>query len=455
MNVLANELERRFEEVFPMDFYREIFPSGELDDWRDDPSDRTENGYTGIIVEVTKEKRKTDGKTIVKRHTVTDDLDAIDKVIWGKNFCIMAPISYIGKSRISSNARIMYALVVELDDLVVGKGGTQDGLRDLLFQCKNKKLPTPTFIVASGNGLHLYYQFEKGIPMFPNIVKGMEKYKRRLTTMIWNRYTTNSYKPEKVQQESIFQGFRMVGTVTKRGDRVRAFRTGEPVTLEYMFEFVQPQYRFEATYRSGLTRTEAQKKYPDWYERRVVRGEGKKHWVCDRAVYDWWKRQIMSGASVGHRYYCMMCLCIYAIKCEIPYEELEADCLELLDDFDAMTEKEENHFTLKDVFDALQSYNDKGLVTYPVTSISNRSGIAIEKNKRNYRKQSDHLKMARFIRDEINGRAENWREGNGRPDKEAVVAEWRVLNPGGTKYRCMKETGLSKMTVYKWWDSSF
>ena len=35
--------------------------------------------------------------------------------------------------------------------------------------------------------------------------------------------------------------------------------------------------------------------------------------------------------------------------------------------------------------------------------------------------------------------------------KKEVVQNWRRNNPKGTKADCIRETGLSKPTVYKWW----
>lgn len=37
--------------------------------------------------------------------------------------------------------------------------------------------------------------------------------------------------------------------------------------------------------------------------------------------------------------------------------------------------------------------------------------------------------------------------------KKTQIVEWRKQNPNGTKLRCEKETGISRMTVYKWWNS--
>ena len=195
---------------------------------------------------------------------------------------------------------------------------------------------------------------------------------------------------------------------------------------------------------------EAKEKYPEWYEKRVVRREPKGHWICKRDLYDWWKRKIRAEAVVGHRYYCLMTLAIYAVKCDIDREELEEDCMELMEVFEERTDREDNHFTEKDVLDALQSFEDRGLITYPVNSIANRSGIAIPKNKRNFRKQTAHLQVARAMRAVKAEIGENV-SGGGRPSQEQTVREWQELHPDGRKADCIRETGLAKMTVYKWW----
>ncbi len=450
MNILAWELLKRFEELQPMDFYREIFPDGELDDL----DAKTPGKYTAIAIEIGGQEGK-GKKQCLRRYTVTDDLDVIDALQYSDNFCILAPISYAGKSRSSKNARFMYAFVVELDNLIVNKKGEQEGLKILINQWSDSVhwIPKPTYLVASGTGLHLYYLLETAVPLFGNIVKELAKYKRELTEKIWNRHVTTCCTKDMIQQESVFQAFRMVGTITKAGDRVQAFRTGDPVTLEYLNRFVKPENQVTLIYKSNLTLAKAKEKYPEWYEKRVECGEPKGHWICKRALYDWWKRTITEEAVVGHRYYCLMMLAIYAIKCDINREELEADCMELMEIFESRTDREDNHFTEKDVLDALQSFEDKGLITYPVNSIANRSGIEITKNKRNYRKQATHLKIARATLEIMND--ERGKAMQGRPrgsgTAEHIVREWQESHPDGRKVDCIKETGLAKMTVYKWW----
>ena len=58
------------------------------------------------------------------------------------------------------------------------------------------------------------------------------------------------------------------------------------------------------------------------------------------------------------------------------------------------------------------------------------------------------------INDQVNGT--NWREGNGRPKESGTKAQqvfdYRAAHPDSKKADCIRETNLSKPTVYKWWD---
>lgn len=482
MNYYSYELDRlRYEEVSPLDFYRDIFPEGSLAEQKDNKEEYEVGKYSGIAICVTN-KIKNNGKRLIKRYTITDDLDNIDLLTYSDDFCFMSPIVYAGKSRESKNARYMHALCVEIDNLrVIKKRCAADkknnynvrynkeqgiyeeytyvGLKYLLDNFESK-FPRPTYVVASGTGIHLYYVFKDPIALFPNIAKEVSKFKTALTKRLWDKKITFSWKNEDIQYESIYQGFRMPGTLTKSGlstknrrdDVAAAFRVGEKITSEYLNLFVSQKDKMETVYKSKLTLKKAKELYPDWYDRRIVKKEEKGRWVCNEGLYNWWLERIKEETTLGHRYYCMMMLSIYAIKCDIPKDRLEKDCLKLLEKFDDMTEDENNHFTEKDMLDALQVYENKDYVTYPINSIQNRSGLHIEKNKRNGRKQAAHVEYMNSIRKfKVQ---ENECSAGGRPSKEKIVKKWQELNPRGTKYQCIKDTKLSKHTVYRWWDDN-
>lgn len=310
-------------------------------------------------------------------------------------------------------------------------------------------IPRPTYLISSGTGIHIYYVFEKQIPMFRNIVEQLEVLKRRLTWQAWTQ--GSSVLHDNVQYESLFQGFRVVGTITKTGTRCRAFKVGKKVTVEYLNRFVPEDYRVKSmVYQSDLRLDKAKELYPEWYQRRVVEGRPKQTWVCKKDLYNWWIRKLTVGAEQGHRYWCIMTLATYAKKCNVPRKELEKDAFGLI----PLMNTRGDAFTEDDVLHALEAYDDS-YITYPIDTIVRRTGILIEKNKRNGRKQEAHMKILnntrKFRRDDL-GEAEY--KNNGRPkgtDKREVVKNWRRNNPDGKKIDCERETGLSRPTVLKWW----
>ena len=327
-------------------------------------------------------------------------------------------------------------------------------LRDVFYQMKNEFLPQCTYCINSGHGLHLYYLFEKPVPLYRHLQDQLREFKYELTRKIWNRYTSTYKERDQVQYQGIFQGFRMVGTQSKLGKRylVTAFETGERVTVEYLNDFLMDESKAvtDFKYKSDMSLAEAKKKYPEWYEKRIVRGEKKGRWHIKRDLYDWWLRKIQGGeVSVGHRYWCLSVLASYGIKCDIPEDEVLTDALELLPMLDHISDDEHNRFTKRDVLDAMNMYQEN-YVTYSRAEVERVSGISVPPNKRNGRKQEQHLQLARGIRALKEQMGENV-VGGGRPDKAKIVEEWRTAHPEGTPKDCIADTGISKNTVYKWW----
>ena len=462
-NPLTQWLEINFDEVSPWEFYRGIFPPGELEA----KGEYITGKYTGIIVAIT-DGWKADGRRKVYRYTMTDDLDAVEVATSSNDFCLCSPLSYAGKNRTAENARMLYAIAVDVDKVRV-EHGRAVGLESLWTKHieEVKRVPRPTYIVSSGTGLHLYYVLETPLPLFYGIAFELQEYKRALTRLIWHESIVSIRSVAEIQQEGIFQGFRMPGTITKNGGRARAFLTGERVSMDYLNGFVKPFERAkkaEAVKPRGKMRlVEAAEKYPEWYDRRIVKGEKKGTWAVSRRLYDWWKRQILDGATVGHRYYCMMMLAIYAQKCShydekknpnpVSREELEADCFALLDYLEGLTVSEDNHFGKDDVLDALEAFDERW-TTFPRHSVEYKTAISIPANKRNRQTQKDHLEEARLLRDfRAKKRGERWDAHNGRKSKAEEVRQWRKANPEGRKVDCVKALHLDKKTVYKHWDA--
>lgn len=444
-------LQERFEQVTPYAFFRDVFPEGSLG-VQGDPSIRRPNAIftmTGIR----------DEKPYAFNRIVFDDLKEL-KTAAGAEFAITSPVAYRGRNRTAANAHHLWGFCIDLD------GVGLDQLRDLLYQIQNDVLPEPTYLVNSGHGFHVYYLLEEPIPLHKHLHQPLNDLKHGLTKIVWNAYTSN-IEPEKRQFQGIFQGFRMPGTQSKLGKRypVVAFRTGNKTTIQTLNGYVESQYRLTEWNEYRLPLEEAKEKYPEWYQKVIVNGDKKKKkWdIAGKvngdnplALYDWWLDQVRSGAFDGNRYNCIATLMTYGVKCDVPKEKVLSDALELVPVLDRLTVTPNNAFTKQDVYDAC-TYFDDCYATYSIKAIEARTKIQIPRNKRNGQKQAHHLEEARAIRDiRMKRQGRDWREGNGRPKGSSTaqqkVAAYRAEHPEDSVTAVAKALGISRTTVYKWWE---
>lgn len=446
-----DHMQQFLEPVTPYDFYREIFPVGSFER-KGHFEDSKGNGISVTIPQKDRGGKEIgvaleiEGDGRAKRHLITDDLGQLAE-IQDTDFSIMSPISYFGKHRSGKNARYLYAIAFDLD----GVGMPQ--LRDTLHQMNKDIIPKATFIVNSGTGLHLYYVLKEPVPMYPQNQKILKEMKYALTRQIWNRFTSSIKEP---QLQGILQGFRVVGSGSKLGREypVVAFRFGDAVELEKLLDYIpessgERQYIQELMKKSRLSLAEAKEKYPDWYERRIVKKEHRGRWTVKRDLYDWWLRRISDEIKVGHRFYGIMTLAIYAKKCDIDEDELRHDAFGLLQAFDDMSVEDINRFTKDDIVCALEMFNED-YVTFPRDDIARISGLKMPVNKRNWRKQSDHIKLMNFVRDEINGNRD-WRNREGRPSKREEVFEYMRTHPEvKKKTEIAKALQIDRGTVAKY-----
>lgn len=422
--------------VRPTDFYRYLFPVGSFER-QGHPEDRRGNG---IAVSIDVEKKQ-GAKTVV-----TDGLEQLDDLL-EQSFVVMSPIAYYGRSRRADHALWLHALTFDIDYVLLPQLKTIIDWFDRL-----RELPRPTFVVNSGHGVHLYYVFEQPIPMYPSNQREFMKLKRNLINKIWTKYTSNH--PERKEALGVVQGFRMVGSYVKMGFyRLSAWRTGGRVTLDYLNGFAwEGQEAKISLGRSGLSLDEAKMAWPEWYERRIIRREEPGRWHVKRDLYDWFLRRVEAEGKVGHRYFCMMCLAIYAAKCDVAESELRRDAARLQEIFDDMGRPSGEPFTWEETEQALEAYNES-YVKYPRETIERITAIPMPANKRNGRKQLLHMATMRAVQDVIDPKGE-WRNKNGRPKGSGTKADqiraYATAHPDASHSRIAKALSVSRTTVIKW-----
>lgn len=464
-NAKNRYLRSEYTEVSPEEFYKEIFPLDEMEN-KNDPMSRSSNPIFTILksgIDADGKKKSFFQNEIVFADHFTESLEKTTR----NNLALCSCCSYSGRRKFAKNAFRCHGFIIDLDG--VGKREVQDffGWVDYL-----EKIPRPTFTVNSGNGMHIYYIFENPVPLYPNVVQHLQELKRGLTNIVWNKETS---AVKERQFQGIYQSFRMIGSRAKMSHKykdpdrylVRAYKTGPRTTIEHLNKFVEEEYKCPENpdyssweWRDGehLSLEECRLHYPDWYQRRIVNKESPNQWKCNRRLYDWWYRQIQTAGNAydGNRYHCVAMLYVYGQKCMLSKDLITADAMNLLELYNGLTVHEDNHFTEKDIKDASKFYGPK-YVKLTKKEIERRTGIKMPEGiKRNGLEQKQHLYLARRRKEDMKMIGLPMKNPEGRPkgssQQRYIVQRWRRMHPEGRKVDCIKETGFSKPTVYRWWD---
>lgn len=438
--------ERGFPEITPYGFYRDLFPEGSLQS--------AEHDGKGNIIAT---QIRPTGKGRTKQWIVDDSLQMLDKVI-GDEFGLIPPIAFFGKTHTKQNAHALYAVVIDID--YVGK----QQLKNLLKQFGNGVQLRPTYLVSSGKGVHVYYFLREPVQLYHNLESTLSELKECLIRRLWN--DTSSIRPDNPDITGIYQGFRCVGSQSKLGAEypVKAYKLSDNrYTLEDIKASI-PDCKVDLSMlhekpkkgKGSLSLEKAKELYPEWYQERIIEGRPKKQgtWVCKQALYEWWKGKINTEVKVGGRYFAIMALCAYGLKCGIPEKQITQDAYAFLEHLESLTDDEDNHFTKEDIKDALKALKKGNKLLSTMASrewIEKQTKVIIPPNKRNGRKQKDHVLVMNTMKALKKQLGEEVREG--RPSAEHKVKAWREQNPNGRKADCIRETGLTKPTVYKWWES--
>ena len=446
-------------------FYRELFPEGLL---ASDSSQKEK--YNGVVMRLLPREGGDGMKG--EPHLVFDDLEnievtlALDMAMPGV-VDLLSPISYAGRRPKMDKAHELFALVFDLDGIKVKENGKPQGLIDLLFWMdevpgvRGPLLPTPTYIVSSGSGLHLYYFLDEPLRLWPNVCEQLQLFRNSFTRRLWNPYVTELAK--KPQLEAVAQSFRMVGSKSKDGRQVvRAFRTGGRVSIDEMNAFVPAESRIPPEMRgSGCALDEARLKWPcwdpNWREKKAAAPD--RPWKIKRDLYDWWCARVESDETFqGNRYWAIFVASCYAAKCGVPFEELEEWAMRVRPFLDAKTVDEDNHFIEQHVRDALRAYHDPRSVMIRRDKIEEKTSMEMKVNVRHGRPQALHLKVARFTRDLNYDSPDGWRAGNGRPKgspnknhpKRDAIRAYALEHPEASHSAIARALGVSRPTVIKW-----
>lgn len=347
------------------------------------------------------------------------------------------------------------------------------------------RLLRPTFIANSGSGVHFYYMLDQML----RCDSVQNEANNLIATEIYRCLYDDVIKKEKwrdAQRHWLGQDYRVVNSKTKLHQTSQIFKVGDLYTVEQLIEHydikINPKKHYATKsmikYASGIAKnlqieppdfTNAKQTYDfitihkdEAYQvreaRRRERAEKQKGKKKAKRPVTWYKNTLhymQDHTQEGFRFSSMKALAIIAFKEKVPRDVFLHDIRELAaywETFDWKGDKfnQRNVEAIVRLYDKAAQYSNTSSETLEEWLGYEFKRIGV---KRNGLSQKEHLEIARGIQ-EIKDRQQgkDWREGNGRKSKYQIVSEWREAHPDGKKSDCIKETGLAKMTVYKWWN---
>lgn len=348
-----------------------------------------------------------------------------------RNDVLIGGCTYFNNWISKKSAKDIYTFIIDYDNAY--SGTLLQALQNDWKGANGDQFAKPTYIVNSGTGLHLYFVLSEPIPCYHSMTQQIDKLYRSLAVQQSRRVYAQ------LQIQWFGQDFRCGGGRNKYNWENTIFRVGEKWDIDDLGRAVDlKDVHFIRYGEKRHTKKTGRRK------RQKIVG-----WKSDRAFYDYALRNCIEKTKEGNRYMSMCALSTIAYKCGVDKEDLEADLTDLLTVYNKGAVRQVKP---KEIQSALKMYCEKAMAT-PRESLEHWQGWEYKPIKRNGQKQKDHLEEARAIRDiRSRRRGEAWDAHNGRKPKKETVEDWQQSNPGRSKADCIRETGLSKPTVYKYWE---
>ena len=383
------------------------------------------------------------------------DVDELMEYQASRDDVYVVPASFINGYNAGSACKDVYALVVDIDRVhpetlkVVIENGNLGNMT-----------PMPTYIVNSGRGVHFYYVFLEPVPHYYCNRPILKEMYRTLCGI------TQKNIAAKTDWHAITQPFRIPGSMTRLGQTVTGWKSGEKWPVWRLADRLNVDHEALDLQRRPLV---SQREYQVEKERRRERaaastGQPKKRlhmrdWVSSLsgnfAFYEGCLKRCYEETPEGTRFRSMCALTVVARKCDYPKEQLEQDLIQLAAHYNATGK----HMKSSEARKALKMYNEKALKTRSKTlevwfgwEFRRSAQERREKLKARGRERTkaEAWKIARSTRDILYPDGA-WRNTNGAGTKEQLIKDWRAAHPDGKPKDCIQDTGISKNTVYKWW----
>ena len=219
----------------------------------------------------------------------------------------------------------------------------------------------PTYLVNSGNGVHLVYVLTEPVQTYHWTKKLLKRIHRALLKVFRRHHFEADFKT------GISHAYRIVGSLTKLGQVCCAYWVGGCMTIEALARSV------------GVTWARPQK--PVYPVAKSVRASSAPH--AKRGFYAYLVEKITERTQEGHRYTSLFALTCVGYKCGMALEAIAEDVLHLADVLD-LPQREARH--------ALEVCDVEKAKTVCAATLETWLGWSFDrKTKRNGRTRAEHL----------------------------------------------------------------
>ena len=219
----------------------------------------------------------------------------------------------------------------------------------------------PTYLVNSGNGVHLVYVLQEPIQTYDWAKKLLKRIHRALLKVF------HQHRFDADLTTGISHAYRIVGSLTKLGQVCRAYCVGAHMTIAALAQSV------------GVTWARPQKAHPP--VTKSVRPAVAPH--AKRGFYAYLVEKIADRTQEGHRYTALFALTCVGYKCSMALEAISEDVMHLAAVL-GLPQREAKH--------ALEVCDPEKARTVRAATLENWLGWSFDrKTKRNGRTRREHL----------------------------------------------------------------
>lgn len=349
-----------------------------------------------------------------KKYHKSSDIDEILTISQARSDAFLFPCLFFRGYINKATLRKIYAITIDLD------GVSPKDLSRLVLSNYAGGL-VPTYVVNSGQGVHIVYNLSVPIECYNSLKPQIHK----ITIALKSRLGKRLQNGHADYNTSIMQSYRVVGSLTKLGQITTAYKVGKSWGVEELAQILRIDWQVQ---KADL---------PLPQKTKLPKQNKKVGYLPNGMKYLWeYCLKRMKDVPEGNRYTALYALSIVAYKCRIPFEKLKESLESCIDYYN---ERDKTIVRRSELNKAIKGYSQKHVLVSS-RKLEEYFGWTFERKvKRNGRTRENHLLIASATAAAVR-----------KVDKKAKIKAYLKENPDATTRQIAKALHMSLSTIAKY-----